>query len=691
MRKQYWTFGVIALSLTILFGCASTQQQSKQSAGPAAVVEGQNLRVEFNKQLYSRIVATYDGQDEILGEYSPSETVTLKGKEISEFTFQDVTAMTVEADMGAGNQYKITGVHAPLQKTVTVTVYDGFPDMAVFDVQYTNTSGSPVEMTRWANNHYTIDAKWREDTPFWSFQDASYASRPDWVLSLTPGFEQENYMGMNASDYGNGTPVVDVWRKDVGLAVGHLEIVPKLVSLPVAMPDSSHAMLGVTYSHNATTLPSGETMNTFTTFASVHPGDYFSSLRSYRDMMLKRGIKFPETPETAYEPIWCAWGYGRDFTIDQVTASLDKVQEMGYDWAVLDDGWQIAEGDWRPNKKHFPEGEKSMKAFVDKIKDHDLKAKLWWAPLAADSGSWVMEEHPEYLLENKDGSLQHISWWDSYYLCPADEDVQQYTKELVQKIIGEWGYAGLKIDGQHLNGAPPCYNPKHNHARPEESVEAIPEFFKIIYEAALEIDPNAVVEICPCGTGYNFFTMPYMNQSVASDPTSSWQIRLKGKTFKALMGPSAPYYGDHVELSTTGEDFASTAGVGGVIGTKFTVLPNSKRDSTFYLNERREQKWAQWMDIYKSRMLPTGEYRGELYDIGFGAPEGHAVEKNGKMYYAFYAEHWDGSLELRGLKSGVTYQVTDYVNGTDFGVVTGPTEKLNTQFTDYLLLEATPQ
>ena len=40
-----------------------------------------------------------------------------------------------------------------------------------------------------------------------------------------------------------------------------------------------------------------------------------------------------------------------------------------------------------------------------------------------------------------------------------------------------------------------------------------------------------------------------MNNTPASDPTSSWQVRLKGKTFKALMGPSAPFSGDHVELS----------------------------------------------------------------------------------------------------------------------------------------------
>ena len=50
------------------------------------------------------------------------------------------------------------------------------------------------------------------------------------------------------------------------------------------------------------------------------------------------------------------------------------------------------------------------------------------------------------------------------------------------------------------------------------------------------IKKDAVVEICPCGTNYSFYNLPYMNQPVASDPESSWQIRLKGKTLKGLNG-----------------------------------------------------------------------------------------------------------------------------------------------------------
>jgi alpha-galactosidase len=112
---------------------------------------------------------------------------------------------------------------------------------------------------------------------FRSYQDGSYEKRPNWIVPLHTKFQQENYLGMNASDYGGGTPIVDVWRRDVGVAVGHVEPRPKLVSLPVSMPDSDHAKIAVKYQH-ASMLEPGESFNTFRTFVAVHRGDYFRTL-----------------------------------------------------------------------------------------------------------------------------------------------------------------------------------------------------------------------------------------------------------------------------------------------------------------------------------------------------------------------------------------------------------------------------
>ncbi len=682
MRSREIVWIVALLVLAVLISACGTQKS-------AATVDGKNIQIIFDDKLHSKVVAKLGGRSVDIGGLSPSEFVVVAGNDVVDFAFQEHRRENLDDDIGKGKKHIIAGNSPMLRKEVSVSLYDEFPSMAVFQVSYTNTGDAELTLDGWTNNHYTISATEAGEPRFWSYQSGSYESRADWVLPLKPGFSQENFMGMNASDYGGGTPVVDVWKRNVGIGVGHLETVPKLVSLPVTMRDSSSAALGVQFKMQKTLKP-GESFITLPTFVTVHRGDYFQTLVDYRRMMSKRGITITEPPASTYEPEWCAWGYERTFTMDQVVNTLPMAKKLGYQWATLDDGWQTAEGDWYLDPKKFPRGDADMIDFVKRINAQGLKSKLWWAPLAVDPGTDLIKQHPEYLLLNEDGSRQDISWWDAYYLCPAYPPVQEYTKNLVKTFMQTWGFEGLKIDGQHLNGAPPCYNPEHQHAYPEESVEKVPEFFKAIYETAISIHPNAVVQICPCGTAYSFFTMPYMNQSVSSDPESSWQIRLKGKTLKALMGPSAAYYGDHVELSDGHDDFASTVGIGGIIGTKFTWPVGAKKNSKVDLTAEREAVWAKWSEVYHAKMLPAGAYLGSLYDIGFDKPEAHAIQKDGRMYYAFYANEWNGEVELRGLEAG-SYRVLDYVNQKDYGSVTGPAAKIAVQFSRNLLLEAVPE
>jgi alpha-galactosidase len=167
-------------------------------------------------------------------------------------------------------------------------------------------------------------------------------------------------------------------------------------------------------------------------------------------------------------------------------------------------------------------------------------------------------------------------------------------------------------------------------------------------------------------------------------------VRLKGKTLKALAGNRVAYFGDHVEMSEGGEDYASTFGVGGVIGTNF-AWPGApgEKDPKLLLTPHRQEVWKKWTQLYAQKRLPEGEYIGDLYDIGFDKPEAHVVRKAEKVYYAFFAKKFAGPLELRGLDAK-PYRVTDYVHRRDLGAVTGPTAKLNVKFDQSLLIEVEP-
>jgi alpha-galactosidase len=658
-------------------------------AGRVRVVDAA-LRLEFDDQLRSRIAVVRNGREVWLTDFGASESVDLAGgHRVERFTARQEHVVQAIADAhGSGTETAVTGLAADgIEKILRIRQYERHPGLVLYRVAYVNRTASTVDLKGWTNGDFRLRPSSAPTPGFWSYSGASYADRRDWLQPVGPGFAQDNFMGMSASDYGGGTPIADVWGRDGGVAIGHLAPSPRLVSLPIR-EDHGGARLCL-HAGDAVHLSPGESLETLETLLVVHVGDHFAALDTYRRLMAERGMRPATPPAESYEPIWCAWGYERDCTSELIKATLPKVKELGLDWVVIDDGWQAAIGDWRLNPQKYPAGDADLHNLLGAIRAADLKPRLWYSPLAAAPGSDLLHDQTDLLLLDKDGAPQAISWWNSFYLCPAYEKTRSHTLGLVQKFFGEWGFAGLKIDGQHLNGVAPCYNPAHHHVRPEESVEQLPAFFRDIYQTAIAINPNAVIELCPCGTAYSFYDFPAMNQAPASDPESSWQVRLKGKTLKALMGPSAPFAGDHVELSDQGDDFASTVGIGAVVSTKFTWPVDPKPKDSFLLTSAKEVLWRKWIALYREKRLAEGVYHGELYDIGFDKPEGHVIERRGHLYYAFYAPQWRGALTLRGLGAG-TYLVHDYFNDRPLGTVSVQRPTLDLSFDRFLLLEAVP-
>jgi len=497
-------------------------------------------------------------------------------------------------------------------------------------------------------------------TEIWSLQPSSTEARKDWVLPVEPGFYQRNFLGMNNSDYGGGIPMVCLWNKDACVSVGLVEPVAKMASLPVSRQgDTAQACIRQEFSQPVELAP-GDTLFALKQFVMEGKGDFFQPLRSFAGYMADTyGWQAPVSPEDAYEPVWCAWGYERQFTVDEVIGSLPKVVELGFKWVDIDDGYQRCEGDWETNERIGPEG---MRRMTDAVHEAGLKAKIWWAPMAADPESDLAQRHPEMLLVQQDGSHEDITWWDSWYLSPVNPYTWAYTESLVDMFLSDWGFDGFKLDGQHLNMSAPDYNPASGLSYPEEACERFPEFFEHLYTRAQADRPGAVVQICPCGDAINFFNLPWMNQAVASDPTSSAQIRQKRKVYAALC-PNLAYYADHVELSDGGLDFASQIGVGGIIGTKFTwpkPNPHATENGGSLLTPEKEALLRKWVPIYSAKMLSKGTYLN-LYTYGIDKPEAHVIGKEDATYYAFYASSWKGEpIELRGLSPDHSYTVTEY-------------------------------
>ena len=677
---------------------ALSKTLSPEGEKVAASLGDSRILIEFDPQMRSRlwhVEAAPTPAKIALTRWAASDSVLLeKSPRLDLFELREQSKQDIDGPLGRGTRLRLVGVtaagtaQAQIEKSVQVDLYADYPGFAVYQVSYRNIGSRPVTLEGWTQCALRLThADSTSEPPFWSFCGSTHADRRDWVQPVRAGFEQDNFMGMSASDYGGGTPIVDVWSRRSGVAIGHLELTPRLVSLPLKCTAGALDLAMTAPLKQALQL--GEQLQLPQAFIATHGGDYFPTLDAYRRIMGTRGICSPPPPQAAYEPIWCAWGYERECTLQLIEGTLPKVRELGLKWAVIDDGWQTNVGDWKVNPAKYPGGEADMRKLVQTIRSYDLEARLWWAPLAVAPGSDLLHDHTDMLLLDKDGAVQNVSWWNSFYLCPAYQPTVDYMVSLVRQFIGQWGYAGLKIDGQHLNSVAPCYNPAHRHTRPEESVEKLQDFFLAVYQAAVQLNPQAVVELCPCGTSYSFFNFRSFNQAPASDPESSWQVRTKGKSLKALMGPSAAFAGDHVELSTGGDDFASTVGIGGIVSTKFTWPRDPKPKDSFLLTPAKEAIWRKWIALYNELELPLGTYRGELYDIGFDKPETHVVEKGGRFYYAFYARDFSGPVPLRGLKGG-RYRVRDYYNDRELGQVSGQSGTLQLTFNNFMVIEAIP-
>lgn len=284
-----------------------------------------------------------------------------------------------------------------------------------------------------------------------------------------------------------------------------------------------------------------------------------------------------------------------------------------------------------------------------------------------------------------------------YIPCPSVPEVQQYFKDLCTRFIREWDFDGHKLDAYYT--VPNCYNPAHNHKNPMESHQDFPKIIEIIQETTKSIKPYGITEICNCGVPQDIWQLAYVDQPVTSDPVGSGQVRQRVKMFKALMGANAPAYADHVELTAgemaegiyihDGRDFASAVGTGAVIGTKFTWPADPDVDKNpFLLTREKEAHWKKWIDLYMEQMLSKKEYLN-LYDIAFDVPETHVIQDRDTLFYAFYAENWQGKVELRGL-SDQKYIVVDYVNNMVLGHINGNAPTLDIAFSDYLLIKASP-
>ena len=124
----------------------------------------------------------------------------------------------------------------------------------------------------------------------------------------------------------------------------------------------------------------------------------------------------------------------------------------------IDDGWEKAVGEWEIDNAKFPNG---LKGIAKQVEDAGLIPGLWLAPFLVTRKSKIFREKPEWLLR-KDGCPVSAGWnpnWDGVFYCLdlSRDDVLEYLRSLMNRVIDEWGFRYLKLDFLYAGFLPGAY------------------------------------------------------------------------------------------------------------------------------------------------------------------------------------------------------------------------------------------
>ncbi|REE66971.1 melibiase [Paenibacillus taihuensis] len=208
---------------------------------------------------------------------------------------------------------------------------------------------------------------------------------------------------------------------------------------------------------------------------------------------------------------WCSWHYAFfQVTEDDVERNLRFAAEHpevftpepgGFEYILIDYGWQQTIGSPAVNKEQFPRG---MKRMADMIREAGFRPGIWIAPFWIEADAEIVTTHPEYLLHHADGSLalgpRTFKHPYAYRLDLSHPGAQQYVLDQLTQLIHEWGYALIKMDFLEVATVSLTENRSQfrYHSDDRTSIEILRDMCKKMQ--ALADAANNDIWLSPCGS-----------------------------------------------------------------------------------------------------------------------------------------------------------------------------------------------
>jgi alpha-galactosidase len=154
---------------------------------------------------------------------------------------------------------------------------------------------------------------------------------------------------------------------------------------------------------------------------------------------------------------WCSWyafgeNVSQDAMIDNLATAALLADELPLEIIQLDEGYESRWGDWQERNEDFPH---SLDWLAERIKGSDFTPGLWLAPFMVHGRAKLVRDHPVWLLRNAAGrpvsaglilKRTRSARFMGHALDVTHPGVQAHLRQLVERVVHEWGYAYLKLD-----------------------------------------------------------------------------------------------------------------------------------------------------------------------------------------------------------------------------------------------------
>ena len=349
---------------------------------------------------------------------------------------------------------------------------------------------------------------------------------------------------------------------------------------------------------------------------------------------------------------------------------------MDAGWYVQKEGWPQT-GTWEVDPKRFPRG---FKPISDHAHARDVKILVWFEPERAAPGTWLYENHPEWLLSASGEANRRL-------LNLGNPDARNWLSDHIDGLLRD---NGIDLYRQDFNMNPLAFW-RENDTPERQGITEINHVtgYLAFWDELRRRHPNLLIDSCSSGGRRNDLetmrrAVPLWRSDYAYEPVghqcmtygiSLW-IPFHGTGTVATA--DAPYYGG---VYTPVEPYAFWSNAGPSLVCGFDVR---ERGLDYESLRRLIRQWRQISHFYCGDFYPLTSYsRDNTVWMAWQFDRPESGEGVIQVFRRAQSPYESARFRLRGLDPESVYAVSDLDEG-------GSTEMPGRELTDVGLLVAMP-